>query len=406
MMRTLAAAAGLAGMTACGGGGSGPVGLPDAGNSGLPMRPQHLGRPGPSLGPVLSTSDGGQIFGFDIDQNGSTGVLASDTGLRISVQTFDETSGTITRTFAVRHGRGARKGSDYVADGIFAKGVALIDFQKAGIPGKTPAKDNYRIISPVGKQKFTGTWDPTVKLFNVVQYAVNQSTTTSVVYGYQRVGSDAPELIASNIGRNRATKVIELNPQQFYLGTSPQLAQDTVNDLAVIASSPSGGGAGGPPPLISTVNLKTGQLVQFSGTNCPGLAGCGSANGLAYDSATGIACTTTELDGGVEIYNVAQQTGTHHLMPNGGGQSFAGSYVVNDPIHKLFLIAQTFSSTAPSGSSVQVFDESGNLVESINGLDFTNAGFLAIPVRIAINPSKRIAWVNAAKVNQLQQFSY
>lgn len=31
----------------------------------------------PGLGVTLTTADGGEIFGFDIDQNGSDGVLAS-----------------------------------------------------------------------------------------------------------------------------------------------------------------------------------------------------------------------------------------------------------------------------------------------------------------------------------------
>src|SRR5579863_2275728 len=57
-----------------------------------------------SLGPVLSTSDGGQIFGFDIDQNGKDGVLASASYTDISVQTFDETTGKITKTFGVKTG--------------------------------------------------------------------------------------------------------------------------------------------------------------------------------------------------------------------------------------------------------------------------------------------------------------
>jgi hypothetical protein len=112
----------------------------------------------------------------------------------------------------------------------------------------------------------------------------------------------------------------------------------------------------------------------------------GAANGIAYDSQTGIACTTTEIDGGVEFYDVAAQTGIHLYMHNGGGQSIAGTYVINDPIHQLFLIAQPISGTSSSGSSIQVFKEDGTFVESIDGFDFTNAGFLVIPVRIAINP--------------------
>lgn len=53
----------------------------------------------------MQTSDGGQIFGFDIDQNGNDGVLASGQTIssggaaRVSMQTFDQNTGKITKTF-------------------------------------------------------------------------------------------------------------------------------------------------------------------------------------------------------------------------------------------------------------------------------------------------------------------
>ncbi|MGB8151958.1 MAG: hypothetical protein WCE97_12285, partial [Candidatus Cybelea sp.] len=97
---------------------------------------------GGSLGPVLTASDGGQIFGFDIDSNGNDGVLAA-AGSQISIQTFDETTGKITKTLGAITGKKVGKGDDYVADGIFAGDVGLVDFQKAGIPGQTPTKDMY-----------------------------------------------------------------------------------------------------------------------------------------------------------------------------------------------------------------------------------------------------------------------
>ena len=361
-------------------------------------------RGGSSLGPVLTTSDGGQIFGFDIDQNGSDGVLASASSAEISVQTFDEATGKITKTLGAITGKKVVKGDDYVADGIFAGDVGLVDFQKAGIPGKTPAKDLYHLLNPVTQNRLNGRWIPPVKLFNVLEWAPNQSTSTSVVFGYQREGSDPSELIVSDVGKNTFGKVITLSSTDFSLGTQPQLAEDTVNNLAVMASSPSFGAAGGPPPVIWTVSLKSGKMTHFSGVNCPGSVGCGYANGIGYDSSTGIACTTTELDAGVEFYDVAKQTGIRVRLPNNAGQINAGDFVANDPVNGLFLIAQPVSSTG-SGSSIQVYNESGTLEESINGFNFSDASTV-IPVRISINPKSRIGWVNGPQVNELQEFSY
>ena len=356
------------------------------------------------LGPVLTTSDGGQIFGFDIDSNGNDGVLASAGG-QISVQTFDETTGKITKTLGAITGKKVGKGDDYVADGIFAGDVGLVDFQKAGIPGQTPTKDMYHLLNPVTKNRLNGRWTPPVKLFNVLEWAPNQSTSTSVVFGYQREASDPSELIVSDVGKNTFGKVIGLSETDFALGAQPQLAEDAVNNLAVMATSPSFGAAGGPPPVIWSIDLKSGKMTHFSGVNCPGSVGCGYANGIGYDSSTGIACTTTELDAGVEFYNVAKQTGIRVRLPGNAGQLNAGDFVANDAINGLFLIAQPVSSTSPTGSSIQVYNQSGTLEESINGFSFSDASSV-IPVRISVNPTSRIGWVNGPQADQLQEFSY
>jgi hypothetical protein len=357
-------------------------------------------------GKILTTADGGEIFGFDIDQDGTDGVLASARTInsngenRISVETFDQTSGKITKSFAV-----ARTKSDYVLDGIFAGDIALVDHEV--VPRHSIyAIRHYLTMDPVTSEQFTGRWTPPVKDISVLLTAENQATSTSVVYAIELKNDDAPILVVSDVANNTFGKVIKLDPNQFWLNNGPQLAQDTVNSLAVMATSPSSGGAGGPPPKIATVDLGTGALKEFGGVPCPGLAGCGYANGIAYDSNTGIACTTTELDGGVEFYTVADQTGFHELLPNDGGQTFAGTTVASDPVNQLFLVAQPHSSTAQSGSSIQVYGENGDLVESINGLNFTDAGSLVLPIKVAINPLTRTGWVNGPQVSQLTQFSY
>jgi hypothetical protein len=356
-------------------------------------------RGGASLGPVLTTSDGGAIYGFDINQNGNDGVLASVGNRQISVQTFDETTGKITKTFGAVTGKKVRESDDYVVDGIFAGDIGLVDFQKAGIPGKTPVKDMYHVLNPVTQNSLNGSWTPPLKLFNVYEAAPNQSTDTSVVFGYQRKDHDPLELIVSNIGKNTFSKVIHLDSTDFELGTQPQLAQDTVKNLAVMATSPSGGRAGGPPPVIWTIDLKSGKATQFSGVNCPGSVHCGYANGIGYDSSTGIACTTTELNAGLEFYKVAKQSGILVQLPGNAGQINAGDFVANDPINGLFLIAQPVSSTSPTGSSIQVYDENGNLKESINGFQFSGA-------HISVNPTSRTGWANGPLGDQLQEFSY
>jgi hypothetical protein len=71
-------------------------------------------------------------------------------------------------------------------------------------------------------------------------------------------------------------------------------------------------------------------------------------------------------------------------------------------MHKLILVQQPISSTAPSGSSVQVFDEKGNFLEFINGLQLPES-----PAKIAIAPKRRIAFtVKSPDLTSLQSFTY
>jgi hypothetical protein len=92
-------------------------------------------------------------------------------------------------------------------------------------------------------------------------------------------------------------------------------------------------------------------------------------------------------------------------LPNNAGQLQAGDFVANDAANGLFLIAQPVSSTSSSGSSIQIYNESGTLEESINGFSFSDASSV-IPVRISINPTSRTGWVNGPQADQLQEFSY
>jgi hypothetical protein len=79
---------------------------------------------------------------------------------------------------------------------------------------------------------------------------------------------------------------------------------------------------------------------------------------------------------------------------------------VFDPVNKLFLVAQEFTSTGTSGSSIHIFDTAGTLIESIDGLDFINPSRL-IPIRIGINPSMRLGFVDGPPDGKtIQSFNY
>src|SRR5439155_1554260 len=103
------------------------------------------------------------------------------------------------------------------------------------------------------------------------------------------------------------------------------------------------------------------------------------------------------IDVSVEFYNLATQTGFSQPLPGATQQFFSGADVEFDSVNNLFLVAQPNSSTASSGSSIHVYDVSGNLIESINGLNFSNA-FNVIPAHIALNPGNRTGFVDGPDI--------
>lgn len=149
------------------------------------------------------------------------------------------------------------------------------------------------------------------------------------------------------------------------------------------------------------VDLKTGKETRFNGLN-NGFYGSGFVNGLAVDSTTGIAATTTELNAQVEFYNLAQQSGIAAQLPctSDTSQINSGAGIANDPVNGLFLVTETYYGCG-SGSALVVYDEKGNNIETITGFKFA----IGEPPP-AINPTTRTGWAFGPGFNQLQQFFY
>ena len=209
----------------------------------------------------------------------------------------------------------------------------------------------------------------------------------------------------TNAGQNMILNVIPLN-----VGTGSNsitgglvVAQDTVNNRAIVPNdsrSPSGG-----PPTFFVIDLISGSSRSFSGASCPGFGGCGSVGGIAYDPQTGIAAATTEVYPGVEFIDIANETSTLVKLPGQPNQINSGSFVASDPVHHLFLVAQPTSSTG-NNSSIDVYDDSGTLVETLNGFNFTFENYNDPFVQISLHPTDRTGYVNGPQTDQIQRFTY
>ena len=359
-----------------------------------------------AIGPgntIVHTQFGGQIFGFDIDQNGTEGVLseAQDLGgnkILAAVETFDQATGAILKVV-----KKIETKDDFLTLGIAGTSIGLVE--REHVQGLYVVKRIYEQLSPVSSNKFTGTWEPPLASDDIIiGLSRNQASTTTAVLAFENGGTDSTFVFASNVGANTFGPIITLTDPVFFFSDSPVVAYDSKTNQAVIAAST--GAVGGPPPVFALVDLTTQKVVEFKGLPGPPPFRAGFVNGIAVDSADGIACTTTELDFSVEFYNLKKKTGFAVTLPGASSQLQSGSDVEFDPVHKLFFVAQSVSSTGP-GSSIQVYDTKGNLVESLNGFNFSNT-FNVVSTHIALNPSNRSGYVDGpdAGVTEIQSFTY
>jgi hypothetical protein len=376
-------------LAACSGGVEAPplVSSPAAGSTTASLRHRAGG-----LGRILSSKKGGQIYGFDINQNGSDGIIATAS----NVETFDQDTGKITKVFPKR----LPAGTSYSVVNISAGDAGLVT--RYVVPkGKIYAKRFYNVMNPVTAEKFTGKWTPPVKDIQVEAAGPNQSTSTTAIFAIELKNQDVPVLFSSDVATNRFGRVFHLDPNQFSLGNEPQVAQESTTNEAVIASSPDGGAVGGDAPVNTLVNLTTGKMKEFNGLN-NGYYHAGYVTGLAVDSTTGVAATATELNAQVEFYDLAKETAAFAQLPctSDTSQLNSGSGIANDARNGLFLVTET-SYGCGSGSAIVIYDEKANLVETITGFKFA----IGEPAP-AINPAKRMGWVFGPGFNQLQQFFY
>ena len=196
----------------------------------------------------------------------------------------------------------------------------------------------------------------------------------------------------------------------FGLPNSPQFAQYTAGNQAVIALSPDGGALDGKPPLNVLIDLSSGKQTSFNGYN-NGPLHAGTVDGLAVDPNTGVAATTTGLNSQVEFYDLKRQKDITYVQTpcsNDNDETHGGTSITNDPVHKLFFVVDPNYCDGSQGSALLVYSERGKLVETITGFHVPADVVLNPPPRI--NPDKRMGWLfggpDGNGRNELQQFFY
>ena len=285
---------------------------------------------------------------------------------------------------------------DFVTQGVFDK-ISLVLHQHDG-------ENFFFIMNPLEANKFTGVWKPRIKP-EYQLWAISRNPANPNVAAYQSsFVTGLTYVFSSNIATDTFGPQISLQPiinvNEFF---HPLIALNAKTNQAVLADSQ---GCAEPVCVMSIalVNLTTGHMSEFTDH-----LGIGTVNGLAVDPETGIACTTTLIDQGVEFYDLARRTGFEVQIPNAGNATQAGLDVVFDSAHKLFLISQYSSTGNPNDPQprIYVYDETGKVQETVTGLQRIPIS----PTPIALNPSTRVGFIPVViePINQaleLQSFSY
>jgi hypothetical protein len=350
-------------------------------------------------GVLVHSKFGGQIFGFDIDQNGTEGVLAeaktlSGGNVDAAVETFDQKSGKILAVL-VR----TQTQDDFITLGVVGTSVGLVEHEH--VISLLNVQRTFNTINPLSANKITGKWTPPIGTKHLItSVSRTQGSPNAAVFAEDNSGNFIPWVFTSNVSANTFSKVMHITDSANFGSTPPPIAYNTQTNQVILGG---GNGCFGCLPIFGVADFNKGTFTEFGGS------GFGFVNGIAVDAADNLAVTTTEDDASIEYYDLVTQNALAVVeLPNSGGmQFFSGADVEFDPIHKLFLVAQPNSSSAPSGSSIYVYDTNFNLVETLNGFSFSNA-FNVVAAHIAIHPNTRTGFIDgpSSGVTEIQGFSY
>ena len=350
---------------------------------------------GTSAAPVVVQSAlGGTILGYDVDPNGTLGILSEyvphgDGTNDVAVETFDLQTGAIVKFVKQK----SDTHDDYVVLGTASGGAGLVETEHAS--GIFVDRRSFNLVDPLTAGTFTGKWTPPLhgKKDIISAFGASAVSSNSAVMGFVNGGHNPTFLYTTNAAANTFGPAIKVKDPILAFNDSPVMAFDGAHGQAMVGAS---NGCPDCGSELFSVDLASGAKKHLA------TVGVGYVNGVAVDEADGIVCTTTEIDFSVEFYNIATHQLLHETIQGATSQANSGTAVGYDPVAKLFFLGQPFSSTAQHGSSVQIYDKDGNFVKSVN-----NLALPASPVRIALVPGLRMGFVqSSANGSQLQTFTY
>ncbi|MGH9495289.1 MAG: hypothetical protein ACRD3B_09850 [Candidatus Sulfotelmatobacter sp.] len=302
---------------------------------------------GPS-GVIVKSRFGGQIFGYDIDQNGTEGVLSESKDLPngnflAAVETFDQTTGKIVKVVIQTQSQ-----DDFITLGVVGTSVGMVEREHE--ISFLNIQRIFSVMNPLSSNALTGKWNPPLgKTHLLSEVSRTQGAANAAIFAQDNSSSFIPWIFSSNVATNKFGPIVKITDSDNFGSIIPPIAYNPQTNLAYLGG---GNGCFGCLPMFGVADLSKNTFSEFRGS------GFGFVNGIAVDPADNLLVTTTEDDASVEYYDLVTQNAlaVFALANTGGNQFFSGADVEFDPINKLFLVAQPNSSSASSGSTIYVYD--------------------------------------------------
>jgi hypothetical protein len=163
-------------------------------------------QPSSSAGPtgiIVHSQFGGQIFGFDIDQNGTEGLLAEAKSLAngnvlAAVETFDQATGNIIKLVTVTQPTHAQ--DDYLTMGVVGNSVGLVEHENVSRGFVTTR--TFNVLNPLSSNSFTGNWTPPIGQQHIIMpggVSRSQGVPNVAVFAYDNSDNFIPYVFSSNV---------------------------------------------------------------------------------------------------------------------------------------------------------------------------------------------------------------
>ena len=159
----------------------------------------------PASAVVVHGKFGGEILGYDVDRNGSEGVLSENASDgTIATETFDQTTGKILKVVAKKR----NSIDNMITLGVVGTGTGLFETAICCKNGFVK-KRVYAIIDPLSGNQQTAAWTPGLARDQIIlSVSENQGSDTTAVLAFTDTGQEPTFVFTSNVAANTVSSFV------------------------------------------------------------------------------------------------------------------------------------------------------------------------------------------------------